>query len=167
MRGIPPPAVARLLGHADVGMTLRYTHLGDRDIEEAADEGRTGGRGPDGTSMTGRLLERAIPNGRPSRGHDHRLGLRPRRQDSAKRRHALRPRTFRRTIGRGRAASKRTARNLKIAGSSPVSVRPIKLTYVLTDDYSPVALASAKVEPPLRNAAAGQRDHGGPQSSTR
>ena len=37
MNGVPVPVVSRLLGHADVGMTLRYAHLGDRDIEEAAE----------------------------------------------------------------------------------------------------------------------------------
>ncbi|MDE0433773.1 MAG: hypothetical protein OXH92_07155 [Bryobacterales bacterium] len=34
------PVVSRLLGHANVGMTLRYAHLGDREIETAA--GRVG-----------------------------------------------------------------------------------------------------------------------------
>ena len=37
MNGVPVPVVSRMLGHADVGMTLRYAHLGDRDIEEAAE----------------------------------------------------------------------------------------------------------------------------------
>ena len=37
MNGVPVPVVSRLLGHADVGMTLRYAHLGDRDIEQAAE----------------------------------------------------------------------------------------------------------------------------------
>ena len=37
MNGVPVPVVSRLLGHADVSMTLRYAHLGDRDIEEAAE----------------------------------------------------------------------------------------------------------------------------------
>ena len=37
MNGVPVPVVSRLLGHADVGMTLRYAHLGDRDIERAAE----------------------------------------------------------------------------------------------------------------------------------
>ena len=40
MNGVPVPVVSRLLGHSSVGMTLRYAHLGDRDIEEAAE--RTG-----------------------------------------------------------------------------------------------------------------------------
>ena len=31
------PVVSRMLGHADVGTTLRYAHLGDRDIKEAAE----------------------------------------------------------------------------------------------------------------------------------
>ncbi len=29
--------IARLLGNADVSMTLRYAHLGDRDIEASAE----------------------------------------------------------------------------------------------------------------------------------
>ena len=40
MNGVPVPVVSRLLGHSSVGMTLRYAHLADRDIEEAAE--RTG-----------------------------------------------------------------------------------------------------------------------------
>ena len=41
MQGIPLPVVARLLGHAQVQMTLRYAHVSDRDVEAAAD--RIGG----------------------------------------------------------------------------------------------------------------------------
>ncbi len=37
MKGVPVPVVSRLLGHANVRMTLRYAHLGDRDIEAAAE----------------------------------------------------------------------------------------------------------------------------------
>ena len=37
MNGVPVPVVARLLGHNNVRMTLRYAHLADRDIEAAAD----------------------------------------------------------------------------------------------------------------------------------
>ena len=37
MNGVPIPVVARLLGHSNVRMTLRYAHLGDRDIERAAE----------------------------------------------------------------------------------------------------------------------------------
>ena len=37
MNGVPIPVVSRMLGHSDVSMTLRYAHLGDRDIEEAAE----------------------------------------------------------------------------------------------------------------------------------
>ena len=37
MNGVPVPVVSRLLGHADVSMTLRYAHLGDRDIEDSAE----------------------------------------------------------------------------------------------------------------------------------
>ena len=37
MNGVPVPVVARLLGHSDVRTTLRYAHLGDREIEQAAE----------------------------------------------------------------------------------------------------------------------------------
>ena len=42
MNGVPLPVVARLLGHSDVRMTMRYAHVGDREIEAAAERvGRT------------------------------------------------------------------------------------------------------------------------------
>ena len=34
-RGVPLSAVARMLGHADPTMTLRYAHVGDRDLQAA------------------------------------------------------------------------------------------------------------------------------------
>ena len=37
MNGVPVPVFSRLLGHSNTRMTLRYAHLGDRDIEAAAD----------------------------------------------------------------------------------------------------------------------------------
>ena len=37
MNGVPVPVVSRMLGHSNVRMTLRYAHLGDRDIERAAE----------------------------------------------------------------------------------------------------------------------------------
>ena len=37
MNGVPMPVVSRLLGHSNVSMTLRYAHLGDREIEAAAE----------------------------------------------------------------------------------------------------------------------------------
>ena len=40
MNGVPVPVVSRMLGHSNVRMTLRYAHLGDREVEEAAE--RTG-----------------------------------------------------------------------------------------------------------------------------
>ena len=36
MQGTPLPVVARLLGHSQTTMTLRYAHTGDREIEAAA-----------------------------------------------------------------------------------------------------------------------------------
>ncbi|MDE0416306.1 MAG: site-specific integrase [bacterium] len=37
MQGIPLPTVARLLGHRQVSMTLRYAHVADREVEAAAE----------------------------------------------------------------------------------------------------------------------------------
>ncbi len=37
LRGIPLPVVSRLLGHKRPSMTLRYAHVGDREIETAAE----------------------------------------------------------------------------------------------------------------------------------
>ncbi len=37
MQGIPVPVVSRLLGHSSVRVTLRYVHLGDREVRAAAE----------------------------------------------------------------------------------------------------------------------------------
>ena len=37
INGVPLPVVARLLGHANVSMTMRYAHVGDREVEAAAE----------------------------------------------------------------------------------------------------------------------------------
>ena len=37
MKGVPLPVVARLLGHREVTMTLRYVHVGDREVIAAAE----------------------------------------------------------------------------------------------------------------------------------
>ena len=37
MNGVSLPVVARLLGHSNVRMTMRYAHVGDREIEAAAE----------------------------------------------------------------------------------------------------------------------------------
>ena len=37
MNGVPLPVIARLLGHSNVRMTMRYAHVGDREIEAAAE----------------------------------------------------------------------------------------------------------------------------------
>ena len=37
MKGIPLPVVARLLGHREVRMTMRYAHVGDREVVAAAE----------------------------------------------------------------------------------------------------------------------------------
>ena len=42
IEGVPLPVVSRLLGHRDASMTLRYTHVSDREVEAAAE--RVGGR---------------------------------------------------------------------------------------------------------------------------
>ena len=38
MRGIPLPMVSRLLGHANISMTMRYAHVSDVEVEKAADK---------------------------------------------------------------------------------------------------------------------------------
>ncbi len=37
LNGVPLPVVSRLLGHSSVRMTLRYAHVGDKEIEAAAE----------------------------------------------------------------------------------------------------------------------------------
>ncbi|MCY3980495.1 MAG: tyrosine-type recombinase/integrase, partial [Alphaproteobacteria bacterium] len=37
LNGVPLTVAARLLGHSNVRMTLRYAHVGDREIEAAAE----------------------------------------------------------------------------------------------------------------------------------
>ena len=37
MNGVPVPVVSRLLGHSDARTTLRYAHLGGREIQQAAE----------------------------------------------------------------------------------------------------------------------------------
>ena len=37
LNGVPLTVTARLLGHSDVRMTMRYAHVGDREIEAAAE----------------------------------------------------------------------------------------------------------------------------------
>ena len=37
LQGVPLPVVSRLLGHKRPSMTLRYAHVGDREIETAAE----------------------------------------------------------------------------------------------------------------------------------
>ena len=37
MQGIPLPTVARLLGHSHVRMTLRYAHVHDSEVADAAE----------------------------------------------------------------------------------------------------------------------------------
>ena len=37
LNGVPLTVTARLLGHGNVAMTMRYAHVGDREIEAAAE----------------------------------------------------------------------------------------------------------------------------------
>ena len=37
MKGVPLPVVSKLLGHGQTSMTLRYTHVADREVEAAAE----------------------------------------------------------------------------------------------------------------------------------
>ena len=36
LKGVPLPVVARLLGHSQVSMTLRYAHVAEKEVEAAA-----------------------------------------------------------------------------------------------------------------------------------
>ena len=37
LNSVPIPTVARLLGHRQISMTLRYAHVADREVEAAAE----------------------------------------------------------------------------------------------------------------------------------
>ena len=37
MQGTPLPVVAKLLGHSQMTMTMRYAHMGDRETEATAE----------------------------------------------------------------------------------------------------------------------------------
>jgi len=50
-RGVALSTVARMLGHADPRMTLRYAHVGDRDLQAAAER-------------IGKVIEAAMETGR-------------------------------------------------------------------------------------------------------
>ena len=50
-RGAALSTVARMLGHADPTMTLRYAHVGDRDVQAAAER-------------IGKAIETAMNSGR-------------------------------------------------------------------------------------------------------
>ena len=36
LNGVPLPVVARILGHSQVSMTLRYAHVADNEVEATA-----------------------------------------------------------------------------------------------------------------------------------
>ena len=50
-KGVALPTVARMLGHSDPKMTLRYAHVSDRDVEAAAER-------------IGKVIETAMETGR-------------------------------------------------------------------------------------------------------
>ncbi len=54
--GVPLPTVARMLGHGQPAMTLRYTHVGDHEVEAAAE--RVG-------AMIAAVIEGGSPEERP------------------------------------------------------------------------------------------------------
>ncbi len=49
-RGVPLPTVAKMLGHTQPAMTLRYAHVGDREVEDA-------------TERVGRIIAMAMSRG--------------------------------------------------------------------------------------------------------
>ena len=64
-RGVALSTVAKMLGHASPTMTLRYAHVGDRDVEAAAErvgsvihEAMAGGRAENGGSPRGAETDR-------------------------------------------------------------------------------------------------------------
>ena len=50
-RGVALSTVARMLGHSDPTMTLRYAHVSDREVEAAAER-------------IGKVIERAMATGK-------------------------------------------------------------------------------------------------------
>ncbi len=68
LRGVPLPMVSKLLGHKKTSMTLRYTHVTDKQTEEAAErigqtlQGLLGGLSPE----IGVMLERVRKPGPPT-----------------------------------------------------------------------------------------------------
>ena len=67
MQGVPLPIVARLLGHRHPSMTLRYAHIGDCEIEAAAERiGQTIAR-----LMSGEVTTRRKKRDRPNAQFSH------------------------------------------------------------------------------------------------
>ncbi len=60
LNGVPLPVVSRLLGHSSVRMTLRYAHVGDHEVEAAAE--RVG-------QVMASLMNREAQRDRPSALH--------------------------------------------------------------------------------------------------
>ena len=69
MNGVSLPVVARLLGHSDVAMTMRYAHVGDREIEAAAErageaiDAIMGGRTPDSSTLIASAVLQSLLTG--------------------------------------------------------------------------------------------------------
>ena len=59
MLGVPLPVVARLLGHRQPSMTLRYAHVGDSEVEAAAER-------------VGQAISRLMAGSRPATADDAR-----------------------------------------------------------------------------------------------
>ncbi|MCY3671886.1 MAG: tyrosine-type recombinase/integrase, partial [Alphaproteobacteria bacterium] len=64
MNGVPLPVVARMLGHGNVRMTMRYAHVGDREIEAAAES-------------VGQAIDAIMSRGRNDRREDGSSGTLP------------------------------------------------------------------------------------------
>ena len=68
-KGVALPTVARMLGHSDPKMTLRYAHVSDRDVEAAAERigkghrDRNGDRPGTAIAPSGAITERQNGHG--------------------------------------------------------------------------------------------------------
>ena len=68
LQGVPLPVVSRLLGHKQPSMTMRYAHVGDREIEAAAERV--------GTAIAQTLADTVNSSDRQPRANNRTIALR-------------------------------------------------------------------------------------------